>query len=458
MKKMKRTSILLIALYFTAMINLNGQVDEADSLAMVDLYNSLNGDDWTDNTNWLSEKPIREWYGIFEINGRITNIDMPNNNCVGSIANSLGNVDSLKILFMPENHISSFAVLDSFHFLKTIDLANNLLTTFPEFIFKSKNLERLNLFSNAISGNIPAALNNLTELKEMYISENELSGFLPDLKALKKLEVLGLSLNPLLRGNLNQMLYDTLPLENLDISYSGISGSLIPSYFSRINSLYLFGDSSKVTEVSMLDGFNISRAWFRNTDLGFGELVDLVNNNTINQYNYNPQNLVDGPQDIISSIGTDISLNCNIDNADALQWYKDGEEIAGADGVELSITISSMDDEGYYHCTGTNTTLPQLTMNQSSTLVSLSTTNTEEHNSQEITLYPNPADQYISINGLPSEYKSVEIFNRIGQNMNSTFNSGNNTAHIGDLIPGYYVLKYTPRVNGKPISIPFVKE
>ena len=35
-----------------------------DSLALVALYNSTNGKDWTNNANWLSDKPIYSWYGI----------------------------------------------------------------------------------------------------------------------------------------------------------------------------------------------------------------------------------------------------------------------------------------------------------------------------------------------------------------------------------------------------------
>ena len=32
--------------------------------ALVALYDVTNGDDWDDSTNWLSDAPVCDWYGI----------------------------------------------------------------------------------------------------------------------------------------------------------------------------------------------------------------------------------------------------------------------------------------------------------------------------------------------------------------------------------------------------------
>ena len=32
--------------------------------ALVDFYNATDGDHWKINTNWCSDKPIDEWYGV----------------------------------------------------------------------------------------------------------------------------------------------------------------------------------------------------------------------------------------------------------------------------------------------------------------------------------------------------------------------------------------------------------
>ena len=50
-----------------------------DSLALVDLYHSTNGANWTHNDNWLTG-PVSTWYGITISNDRVTIVDLyPNN-------------------------------------------------------------------------------------------------------------------------------------------------------------------------------------------------------------------------------------------------------------------------------------------------------------------------------------------------------------------------------------------
>lgn len=47
-------------------------------------YNETNGNQWKNNTNWLSHKPVSEWYGIkTDDDGNIIGIDLHDNNLVG---------------------------------------------------------------------------------------------------------------------------------------------------------------------------------------------------------------------------------------------------------------------------------------------------------------------------------------------------------------------------------------
>ena len=39
-------------------------VENTDRAALVALYNATDGPNWIDNTNWLSEAPLGEWYGV----------------------------------------------------------------------------------------------------------------------------------------------------------------------------------------------------------------------------------------------------------------------------------------------------------------------------------------------------------------------------------------------------------
>lgn len=57
----------------------------ADSLALVDVYLNTSGGSWTDNDNWLQNNgtTLRDWFGLAYDNGRITEINLPNNNLDG---------------------------------------------------------------------------------------------------------------------------------------------------------------------------------------------------------------------------------------------------------------------------------------------------------------------------------------------------------------------------------------
>ena len=47
----------------------------SDRDALVALYNATNGPNWTNNTNWLSNAPIGQWYGVTtNANGRVTEL------------------------------------------------------------------------------------------------------------------------------------------------------------------------------------------------------------------------------------------------------------------------------------------------------------------------------------------------------------------------------------------------
>ena len=37
---------------------------EEDRAVLVELHNATDGANWTDNTNWLSDEPMRTWHGV----------------------------------------------------------------------------------------------------------------------------------------------------------------------------------------------------------------------------------------------------------------------------------------------------------------------------------------------------------------------------------------------------------
>ena len=95
-----------------------------DSLALVALYQSTGGTQWTNNTNWLTGS-IDTWFGV-TVNGQsITAVELPANNLVGPVADPL--VDILS--------------------LQTVNLSANGLTAIPDFTLNPE-VSSLNVSDN----------------------------------------------------------------------------------------------------------------------------------------------------------------------------------------------------------------------------------------------------------------------------------------------------------------------
>src|SRR3954471_7631491 len=97
---------LMFALCATTSITVYSQVNKQDSLALVDLYNSTNGPNWDDHTNWLTKRPVSKWYGITVTGARVTGVFPANNNLSGTIPSSIGNLVKLNYLSLGSNQLS----------------------------------------------------------------------------------------------------------------------------------------------------------------------------------------------------------------------------------------------------------------------------------------------------------------------------------------------------------------
>ncbi len=112
-------------------------IPQSEYAALYSLYKTTDGDNWTDNTNWLSYYPASSWYGITVDNGHVTGVVLPSNNLKGPIPPELGNLKSLISL-----------MLDS----------NKLTGGIPEELGDIESLVLLWLDGNDLSGDIPSFL------------------------------------------------------------------------------------------------------------------------------------------------------------------------------------------------------------------------------------------------------------------------------------------------------------
>ena len=57
-----------------------------DAAVLAALYNATGGPNWTNNTNWLSDRPLDEWHGVeTDEDGRVTELDLGDNSLAGFI-------------------------------------------------------------------------------------------------------------------------------------------------------------------------------------------------------------------------------------------------------------------------------------------------------------------------------------------------------------------------------------
>ena len=127
-----------------------------DSTALVALYEATDGDNWTNNTHWLSDRPLGEWHGVTtDADGRVTWLALGGNQLSGSIPPELGNLANLTWLALYGNQLSG---------------------SIPPELGNLTNLTDLNLYGNQLSGSIPPELGNLTNLTGLRLGGNQLSG------------------------------------------------------------------------------------------------------------------------------------------------------------------------------------------------------------------------------------------------------------------------------------------
>ena len=86
-------------------------VDDADAAtdrAVLEvLYHATGGPDWTNDTNWLSDAPLDQWYGVStDSSGRVRWLYLAGNDLTGAIPAELGLLSNLEGLYLAENDLT----------------------------------------------------------------------------------------------------------------------------------------------------------------------------------------------------------------------------------------------------------------------------------------------------------------------------------------------------------------
>ena len=213
------------------------EILEKEREALIAFYEATGGDNWTNNENWCSDKPLDEWYGIQtnqKNGGNVISIHLSENNLNGTIPEEIGYLTQLYWLALDRNHLTgeipkSFSNLVNLGFISLI--SNNLSGKLDVIIDNMTKLEYLWLSENAFSGEIPSSICNLTNLQSLELSTNALTGNIPpEIGNLTQLRDLSLAQNKL-TGSIPESLRDLTNLELLWLVDNQLSGEVPESFY-----------------------------------------------------------------------------------------------------------------------------------------------------------------------------------------------------------------------------------
>ena len=183
-------------------------VENPDRAALVALYEATNGPNWVNDTNWLTDAPLGEWYGVGTDHfGRVVRLDLAgrrdaaarrtvSHGLIGSLPPEMGNLTGLRWLDLGDNDLFGAIPpeLGNLTELRRLELGDNNLTgAFPPALLNLVRLESLDLGGNGLKGTILPGLGDLGSLMWLNLSRNRWTGTIPpELGNLAKLRELHL--------------------------------------------------------------------------------------------------------------------------------------------------------------------------------------------------------------------------------------------------------------------------
>ena len=237
-------------------------VTNPDRAALVALYNATDGPNWLDNTNWLTDAPLGEWYGVdTDASGRVVRLGLSGrwdneaqeavrHGLKGEIPPEFGGLAELQGLHLHRNELTGGIPpeLGGLANLQSLDLGSNQLTgEIPPEIGELTNLLTLGLYINSLTGEIPAEIGNLINLEHLNLSGGSLSGEIPvEIGSLANLRFLAINSNRL-TGELPAEIGNLVNLESLQMWSNRLTGEIPPEFGNLANLSTIYLDGNQLT-------------------------------------------------------------------------------------------------------------------------------------------------------------------------------------------------------------------
>lgn len=163
--------------------------------ALVKFYQAMDGDHWANNTNWCSDKPLDEWFGVKTFgHPYVWELNLLNNKLKGELPDKgvFSGMGPFTAIFLgsdgeaynpTKNQISGTIPSDwtrNLNLFQIVMYGNQLTGELPESLIDLPYLSYLDIFENKMTGNIPSGIVWLMNNKAVNISGNDFSGVVPE--------------------------------------------------------------------------------------------------------------------------------------------------------------------------------------------------------------------------------------------------------------------------------------
>ncbi|MCY3679621.1 MAG: Ig-like domain-containing protein [Gemmatimonadetes bacterium] len=220
------------------------------------IYDAGGGALWKDNTNWLTDAPLAEWFGVhLNDDGQVVHLLLTDNGLIGTIAPEITSLTHLESLHIGLNDLAGPLPPEIAHLkrLKSLELTYNAFDgPIPPEIGGLESLEWLGAFGNAFSGEIPPEIGKLGQLQSLDLCYNRLTGPIPpeigDLASLKRLALCGIDANPTegnrLSGEIPSEIGKLTNLSLLSLGANRLTGPIPPEIgnLTELDSLLLYSN------------------------------------------------------------------------------------------------------------------------------------------------------------------------------------------------------------------------
>mmetsp|Transcript_50296 Transcript_50296/g.64461 ORF Transcript_50296/g.64461 Transcript_50296/m.64461 type:complete len:319 (-) Transcript_50296:1183-2139(-) len=214
---------------------------DEDREALRTVFSNCDGEKWYIKIGWKTYDDPARWFGVKVDRNRVRSFELPQNELKGSIPREIGSLIKIKSLNLENNMLSgpipAPVVLMTQTQLTSWSLKGNLNLSLPTDIGAVTVLTTLNLPGQNLTGRVPGGIMYLKCLKAIDLSQNRLTGPIPDesFKWTRNLESLDLTYN-LLSGSIPKSLASLEFLRIVRLACNKLDGE-IPKNMEQLTML-----------------------------------------------------------------------------------------------------------------------------------------------------------------------------------------------------------------------------